>query len=37
MGKHWTEPQVEELLRRAVGRSVPDVYDRVAQAPWPPS
>ena len=36
MGKHWTEPQVEELLRRAVGRSVPDVYDRVAQAPVAP-
>ena len=36
MGKQWTEPQVEELLRRAVGRSVPDVYDRVAQAPVAP-
>ncbi len=32
MGKQWTDREVEELLRRAVGRSVPDIYTQVAQA-----
>ena len=36
MKKQWTDQEVEELLRRAVSRSVPDLYRQVADQQVPP-
>lgn len=32
MGRNWSDRDVENLLRQAVGRSVPDVYQQVSSA-----
>lgn len=31
MGRNWSDREVENLLRQAVGRSVPDVYQQVSR------
>ena len=36
MKKQWTDQEVEELIRRAVSRSVPDIYRQVASQQVPP-
>ena len=36
MKKEWNDRQVEALLRKAVGRSVPDIYRQVAAQEVPP-
>lgn len=36
MGRNWSDRDVENLLRQAVGRSVPDVYQQVSSAPVDP-
>lgn len=36
MGRNWTERDVEDLLRQAVGQSVPDVYRQVSAEPVDP-
>ena len=36
MKKNWTDQEVEELIRRAVSRSVPDIYRQVAAQQVPP-
>lgn len=35
MGKEWNDHEVERLLRRAVDRSVPDLFEQVATAEVP--
>ena len=36
MGRNWSDRDVENLLRQAVGQSVPDVYQQVSSAPVDP-
>ena len=36
MGKDWSERELERLLRRAVDRSVPDVYQAISREPAAP-
>lgn len=36
MKRQWTDQEVEELIRRAVSRSVPDIYRQVAAQQVPP-
>lgn len=36
MGKSWSGPELEQALRRAVNRSVPDVYEQVSRQSPPP-
>ena len=36
MKKEWNDRQVEELIRKAVDRSVPDLYEQVSAGAVPP-
>ena len=36
MRREWNDREVEQLLRRAVDRSVPDVFEQVSSEEVPP-